>query len=81
MNDIFITTHDGVAIKQGERFFSLNPKPLPSRLIKGYTIPANSIVGPYINPKADEPTGDVLYFSTREAAEQYAKEHPYETSN
>lgn len=81
MNDIFITTHDGVAIKRGEHFFSLNPKPLTSRLIKGYIIPANSIVGPYINPMANTPTGDLLFFSTREAAEQYAKDHPYETSN
>lgn len=75
MSNIFITTHDGVEIKHGQRFFSLNVRPLP---IKGYTIPANSIVGPYINPMANKPTGDILYFSTREAAEQYAKEHPYE---
>lgn len=81
MNNIFIITHDGVAIKRGQPFFSLNVRPLPSTFINGYTIPANSIVGPYINPKADEPTGDILYFSTREAAEQYAKEHPYEVSN
>jgi len=41
-------------------------------------IPANTIAGPYINPKANEPTGDILYFSTRETAEQYIKQHPYE---
>ncbi len=81
MNDIFIVTHDNVEIKHGELFFSLNPRPLRSRFIKGLVIPANTIVGPYINPKADTPSGDLIFFSTREAAEQYSNENPYETSN
>lgn len=78
MSNIFITTHDGVDIKYGEKFFTLNPRPLASRFSKGRVIPANSIAGPYFNPKANQPTGEIINFSTREAAEQYAKEHPYE---
>lgn len=56
------TTEDGVDIFKGNKYFTVGIKNV-KHLFK--------IVGPYVNPKATEPTGDILYFSTKEAAEEY----------
>jgi len=42
----------------------------PEKIAKAW-----GIVGPYINPKAHEQTGDIKYFSTKEAAQEYKDKH------
>lgn len=70
------TTEDGVDIYENDRYYSIAIKDhdLHPKIKKLFNINKPTlwkIAGPYINPKATEPTSDVLYFSTKEAAEEY----------
>lgn len=58
------TTYDGIEIFKGDKYFTLN--------ITETKVPLFSIAGPYINPEAHNPTGDILYFSTWKAASEFA---------
>lgn len=56
------TTEDGVDIFESDKYYSIGIKNV-NNLFK--------IAGPYINPQATNPTGDILHFSTKEKAEEY----------
>lgn len=59
------TTHDNVDIFKGDKYFTVNLQE-QQIVYKGKTniVPKLSIVGPYINRQALNPTGDILYFSS-----------------
>jgi len=85
------TTYDKVDIYKGDKYFTMRPecfkmddeyiKKFPLviqkrlRLYPDRILPKHRIAGPYINPKAHEQTGEILYFSTREAAENYINQN------
>ena len=76
MKKIF-TTEDGVDIYPGDRYFSVKVKEYPQHPVhqNKKPIPLWSIAGPYINPEAHNPTGDIKYFSTRESAEEFVEQN------
>lgn len=68
------TTEDSVDIYPGDKYFTVKVREYPTP--KGLKeAPMWSIAGPYVNPNAHEQTGDIKYFSTREAAEKYVSEN------
>ena len=70
------TTEDGFPITENDKYFSVKIREYPQYpAFKGRKpVPLYSIAGPYRNPKATEPTGDILYFFKRENAEKYVSE-------
>ena len=72
-NKVLFTTEDGFPITKNDKYFSIKIKEYPQHpVFKGKKpVPLYSIAGPYRNPKATEPTGDILYFFKRENAENY----------
>ena len=69
------TTEDGFDITAKDKYFSVKVKEYPKHpVFKDRTpTPLYSIAGPYQNPKATEPTGDILYFYKRENAEKFVE--------
>lgn len=72
-NKVLFTTEDGFEIREKDKYFSVKIREYPRHpVFKGKKpVPLYSIAGPYINPKATEPTGDILYFFKKENAEKY----------
>jgi hypothetical protein len=56
------TTEDGVEMFKGDKYYSVGIKNVKYLW---------HIAGPYINPEVTNPTGDLIHFSTKEAAEKY----------
>ena len=70
---VLFTTEDGFEITRKDEYFSVKIREYSQHpAFKDKTpVPLYSIAGPYRNPKATEPTGDILHFFKRENAEKY----------
>jgi hypothetical protein len=73
---VLFTTEDGFKITENDKYFSVKIREYQQhQSFKGRKpVPLYLIAGPYKNPKATEPTGDILYFFKRENAEKYVLE-------
>lgn len=68
------TTNDSVDIFEGDKYFTVNINEHKiSSKDKTHVVPKLSIVGPYINRQALNPTGDILYFSSWDKASDFVE--------
>jgi len=70
MNKIIFTTKDGYDITEGIKYYSVRVKEC-----KTTKSPLWSMCGPYINPKAYEPTGEIEYFYKKENAVEFINQN------
>ena len=73
MSKIIFTTKDGYGITEGIKYYSVKVKEFPKHAIfkNRKQTPLWGMCGPYINPKAHEPTGDIEYFYKKENAVEF----------
>jgi len=70
MSKIIFTTKDGYDITEGIKYYSVRVKEY-----KTTKSPLWSMCGPYINPKAHEPTGEIEYFYKKENAIEFINQN------
>ena len=80
MSKIIFTTKDGHDITEGMKYYSVKVKEYEThsaiKKLKGFkTSPLWSMCGPYINPKAHEPTGDIEHFYKMENAIEFINQN------
>ena len=79
MSKIIFKTQDGYNITKGMKYYSVKVKEYPLHSFfkkKGrQPTPLWSICGPYINPMAHKPTGDIKYFLKKENATEFIKQN------
>ena len=81
MSKIILTTKDGYDITEGQKYYSVKVKEYESHpAIKKLKFwvkkpPLWSMCGPYINPLAHKPTGDIVYFYKKENAIEFINQN------
>ncbi len=70
MSKIIFTTKDGYDITEGIKYYSVRVK--ESKTSKSQLW---SMCGPYINPKAHEPTGEIEHFYKKENAVEFINQN------
>jgi hypothetical protein len=73
--DVLFVTEDGYGITASDRYYSVKVGEYPQHpaFAGRKQIPVGTVAGPYVNPKAAEPTGDILYFYKEENARAFAE--------
>ncbi len=76
MSEIIFTTKDGYDITEGMKYYSVKVREYEIHPDLGFKpAPLWSMCGPYINPKAHEPTGDIEYFYKKENAIEFINQN------
>jgi len=79
MSQIIFTTKDGYDITEGMKYYSVKVREYPQHEFhkkKGLKpAPLWSMCGPYINSKANEPTGDIEHFYKKENAVEFINQN------
>ena len=80
MSKVIFTTQDGYDITKGMKYYSVKVREYEShpalKKLKGFKgAPLWSICGPYINPMAHKPTGDIAYFYKKENAIEFINQN------
>ena len=83
---IIFTTKDEYDITEGMKYYSVKVKEYEThpaiKKLKGFKKPPLwSMCGPYINPEAHNPTGDIEYFYKKENAIEFINQNKDESIN
>ena len=86
MSKVIFTTQDGYDITEGMKYYSVKVKEYEShpalKKLKCFKEPPLwSMCGPYINPLAHKPTGDIAYFYKKENAIEFINQNKDERQN
>ena len=86
ISKIIFTTKDGYDITEGQKYYSVKIKeyethPAIKKLKSFKKPPLWSMCGPYINPGAHNPTGDIEYFYKKENAVEFINQNKDDQNN